>query len=94
MINVVAALKDQSHHLHAMILPMIHSSCDINNKMHVYLMVDGLELWTTVMHHASTLTPDLLAIFPLLFSEFKIHSLAHTVATSLSLMFSNLQNLF
>merc|ERR1739838_110511 len=72
MINVVAALKDQSHHLHAMILPMIHSSCDINNKMHVYLMVDGLELWTTVMHHASTLTPDLLAIFPLLFTTLEV----------------------
>ncbi|CAO3588011.1 unnamed protein product [Absidia cylindrospora] len=62
--KVAAVLVDQSNHLYNLLLPMVAYCVDRNNKAHVYLLEDALDLWWTLLQGATDSTPELLALLP------------------------------
>ena len=64
LVNVVRGLGEQSMKLHPLLLNIIHASSDPNSPALVYLLPDCLDLWISVMHNTTRLTPELLQLFP------------------------------
>jgi len=64
--TIVEAQREHSMSSHDVVLPLIVTSCNLG-ECSIYMMADGLELWTSVMHHCTHMTQNLLDLFPLLF---------------------------
>ena len=62
--KTVTAAREHSVELHSgLLLPVLQYSTDVDQPDQVYLMDSGLELWQEVLYYATTLTPELLAVF-------------------------------
>ncbi|SCV68568.1 BQ2448_689 [Microbotryum intermedium] len=64
--KLVEALGDKAQALHAQICPIIQHSADPSSPSHVYLQEDGLELWHALLKRSNSLSPELVALIPLL----------------------------
>ncbi|KAL1914641.1 uncharacterized protein VTP21DRAFT_8052 [Calcarisporiella thermophila] len=62
--KLIGSLKEQSSNLHEIVVPLIQHSTDPNQPAHVYLIEDGLELWTATVHNAPRTTPELFGLIP------------------------------
>ncbi|RKO91573.1 armadillo-type protein [Blyttiomyces helicus] len=63
LIVLLQAVGPHSMSLHEFIIPIIAHSVDLDNREHVHLLEDGLDLWLSVMHAATECTPALLQLF-------------------------------
>jgi hypothetical protein len=69
--TLVAAMKGEAQRYNSLILPLIRRAVEPGSEMQVYLMEEGLDLWSTILAQTPTpAAPDVLAlaesIFPLL----------------------------
>ncbi|ORY75687.1 armadillo-type protein [Leucosporidium creatinivorum] len=67
-IKLSEALGDQSQGLQPQACPIIQLSVDPSRPSHIYLQEDGLELWSVLLKRSSSLSPEMLALLPLLVS--------------------------
>lgn len=63
LVHLVQSLGSQSADLYSFLIPVIHYSVDITKDPHVYLLVDGLDLWWAVLDNAVQVTSDLCILF-------------------------------
>ncbi|KAJ2083897.1 hypothetical protein H4R24_000427 [Coemansia sp. RSA 988] len=63
--KVVEALGAQSTELQEFVVPLIRYSIDIDQPAHVYLIEDGIDLWLMLIRNATTLSPALITLLPL-----------------------------
>jgi len=64
LVHLVEGLGVLSEQLYDFLVPVIRLSTDVTQDPHVYLLEDGLELWLATLENASTLTPEMLHLFP------------------------------
>ncbi|XP_028398952.1 importin-11-like [Dendronephthya gigantea] len=60
---IVKGLGSESVHLYSFLTPVIQLSTDVSQPPHVYLLEDGLELWSSTLKCAALMTPELLHLF-------------------------------
>uniref|UniRef100_H2YLD0 Importin N-terminal domain-containing protein n=1 Tax=Ciona savignyi TaxID=51511 RepID=H2YLD0_CIOSA len=68
LVNLVMGLRGDSPNLHPFLIPVIHACTDVSSPAHIYLLIDGLELWVAVLRNAVAMTPELLHLFNNLFA--------------------------
>ena len=54
---ITTSLKEKSLKYHQLVLPLIRDSVDPNSEIAVYLLEDGLDLWTAVLQQTPTTRP-------------------------------------
>ncbi|KDE05416.1 hypothetical protein MVLG_04211 [Microbotryum lychnidis-dioicae p1A1 Lamole] len=64
--KLVEALGDKAQALHAQVCPIVQHSAAPSSPSHVYLQEDSLELWQALLKRSSALSPELVALIPLL----------------------------
>nr|XP_002125631.1 importin-11-like [Ciona intestinalis] len=74
LVNLVVGLRGESTNLHPFLLPVIHTCTDISSPAHVYLLIDGLDLWVAVVRNSIVMTTDLMQLFNNLFGLFDLSS--------------------
>ncbi|KAJ8660085.1 hypothetical protein O0I10_004314 [Lichtheimia ornata] len=66
--KITGILQEQSTHVHSLFLPIVQSCVDRNNKAHVYLLEDALDLWWTLLQTTPTRTPEISMLIPVAIS--------------------------
>jgi hypothetical protein len=54
---ITTSLKEKSLKYHQLILPLIRDSVDPNSEMALYLLEDGIDLWTAILQQTPTTDP-------------------------------------
>ncbi|KAJ2027357.1 hypothetical protein IWW57_002642, partial [Coemansia sp. S610] len=60
--KLVVALGAHSAALQPFVAPLVQHSIDLDDPAHVYLIVDGIDLWLALIRNASTMDPNLMAL--------------------------------
>ncbi|KAJ2756524.1 hypothetical protein GGI19_000798 [Coemansia pectinata] len=60
--KLVVALGIHSAALQPFVAPLVQHSIDLDDPAHVYLIVDGIDLWLALIRNASTIDPNLMAL--------------------------------
>ncbi|KAJ2898921.1 hypothetical protein GGI21_001551 [Coemansia aciculifera] len=60
--KLVAALGAHSASLQSFVAPLIQHSIDIDDPAHVYLIVDGIDLWLALVRNATAIDSSLMAL--------------------------------
>ena len=63
LVNVVHGLRGNHNSMQVMLCNVIHTCTDISSSAHVYLLIDGLELWLAFLHNTDQMTENLLQLF-------------------------------
>ncbi|XP_039269219.2 importin-11-like [Styela clava] len=64
MSQFIYALKENSSSVSHLTLPLVQESTDLNNKSHIYLLEDGLDLWLAALQNCGEPNAGLFNIFP------------------------------
>eukprot|EP00898_Chlorokybus_atmophyticus_P004539 jgi/Chlat1/5086/Chrsp33S05017 len=62
--RVVSSLGTQSPMAYPVLMPILQHSTDVNQPDELNLLEDGMQLWQVTLRQASSLTADLMALFP------------------------------
>ncbi|KAI7849043.1 armadillo-type protein [Circinella umbellata] len=62
--KITAILKEQSIHVQHFFLPIVQYGVNKENKAHVYLLEDVLDLWWTMLQTAPQSNPELFSMLP------------------------------
>ncbi|KAI9261423.1 armadillo-type protein [Phascolomyces articulosus] len=62
--KITAILKEQSVHVQHFFLPIVRYGVNKENKAHVYLLEDVLDLWWTMLQTAPQSSPELFSMLP------------------------------
>ncbi|KAJ2744426.1 hypothetical protein GGI20_002970 [Coemansia sp. BCRC 34301] len=60
--HLVVALGAHSAALQLFVAPLIQHSIDLDDPAHVYLIVDGIDLWLSLVRNAPTMDPSLMVL--------------------------------
>ncbi|KAI9322644.1 armadillo-type protein [Dichotomocladium elegans] len=63
--KIAAILKEQSVQVQGLFLPIVQTCVDRNNKAHVYLLEDALDLWWTMLQTAPANNSQIFSLLPI-----------------------------
>ena len=63
LVHVVNGLCGKHESMLPFLINVIHTCTDISSSAHIYLLIDGLDLWLALLHNTQTMNESLLQLF-------------------------------
>ncbi|KAL8669754.1 MAG: hypothetical protein Q9168_005669 [Polycauliona sp. 1 TL-2023] len=73
--SLISAVRGESQKYHAMLIPLIDSSVDVNSETRVYMLEDALDLWVNILQQTpSNAVSGVISLVPHLFPMLEVGS--------------------